>query len=84
MNPLNYNASPDHLRGLIAQFGVSSNGAARLVGSQERIFRKYLTGKVNPPFSIVFCLQFYADNPGIVSEYSKILNDHYQKGLNNE
>ena len=85
MNPLNYNSSPDHLRGLITPLGVSNNSAARLLGVQPRMMRKYLiNGPPNAPFSVVYLLTFYSLNPDIVALYSKILNDHYQKGLNNE
>jgi len=53
-------ATPDYLRELIAQAGISQREAARRLGISERNFRHMLTGRLQCPYSTQYCLEALA------------------------
>jgi transcriptional regulator with XRE-family HTH domain len=53
-------ATPDYLRELIAQAGISQREAARRLGISERNFRHMLTGRLQCHYSTQYCLEALA------------------------
>jgi len=57
---LYYNSSPDYLRALIAQAGISQNEAARRLGVSPRAIRYWLAGDQPCPYSGQVTLELLA------------------------
>lgn len=55
------NTSPEYLRGLLEQAGLSVRGCARLLDIRQSVFRDYLSGKVPCPYPVQYCLEVLAD-----------------------
>lgn len=61
----NHNPSPEYLRALLEDIGVSQREAARCLGVSERMFRQYLTATSNKtyrpiPYAVQFALEVWA------------------------
>lgn len=53
--------TPDYLRSLVAQAGLSQRQAARRLGVDERTMRHWLAGKYACPYTAQFALECLAE-----------------------
>lgn len=65
-NPATYNPSPEYLRALLAQAGVSQSEAARLLRIDPRTMRSYLSPesvsrRSDAPFAVQLALERMAE-----------------------
>ena len=59
-DPSTYNPSPDYLRELIAESGLSNDGAARAIGHNKRTMRYWLAGKHQFPYTVQYTMEALA------------------------
>lgn len=73
LNVENHNPDPDYIRKLVDNIGLSQRELARLIGTNDRSMRHWLSGNTPIPYSCQFALEYLAEKKKIVFNIADVI-----------